>query len=263
MKENFFPNRIIEIAGLLLMSLLLAMPYFFFIDIHFLYETNKVLFLLSVCSIFIGISMFVNIRRKQKIKWNFKIIDFRYLYLMLTIILIFKIGINIPVDNLIGNSELSNPFINLSHVLGVIIIAPILEELIFRVIILRGLLTIYRPKYAIVISAIIFGLIHVDPLLMWHAFLIGLFLGWIYYNTKSIGTVILLHSFSNFSVLGYKYMIYQFSDTYSISSANILLIITSVPLLYIVVRKLALKITTFKSETIIDALHEIPLPPPY
>ena len=266
MKENFFPSRIIEIVGMLLISLLLGTPYFSTVGKGLPTEKNILIFFALVGSIFIGISILVNISKKQKMEWNFKIVDFRYLYLMLIIILIFQIGFNSSINNLIhflsrNKTELSNPFLNMYFVLDVVIIGPILEELICRGIILKGLLTRYSPKWAIIISTIIFGLLHEFPLQMCGAFLIGLFLGWIYYKTKSIGTVILLHSFANFSILGYKYMNYRYSDSYPISSVNILLIILSVPILIFMIRKLVIKITTFKSVTIIDAIYEVPLNP--
>ena len=259
MKENFFPSRIIEIVGLLLISLLLPAPYLFMARKGLPTEMNYLIFLVLWLSIFIGISIFVNRRRKQKMELNFKIVDFRYLYLMLIIILIFKIGFNIPVDNLIGNTKLSNPFINLSYVLVLVIIAPILEEFIFRGIILKGLLTRYSPKFAIIVSALLFGLFHFSSQQIWHAFLMGLLWGWIYYKTKSIGTVILLHCFSNFIVQGYEYMIYKYSDSYPISSVNILLIIFSVPVLILMIRILVIKMTSLDSIIIKKTINELPI----
>ena len=47
--------------------------------------------------------------------------------------------------------------------LSIVIAAPILEELIFRGIILDGLLKKYSPINSILISSVLFGLVHLNP----------------------------------------------------------------------------------------------------
>jgi membrane protease YdiL (CAAX protease family) len=76
------------------------------------------------------------------------------------------------------------------------------EEIVFRGAILRvlldeqerrnGSLTTKGMWLAIAISALIFGVVHLNPAQIPHAFLIGLLLGWVYARTRSIipGTVI-------------------------------------------------------------------------
>ena len=89
----------------------------------------------------------------------------------------------------------------MEHDLGyftVCIFAPIVEEMVFRGAILRTLLSTFnRHWYAIVVSALIFTVVHINPAQMPHAFLIGLLLGWIYYRTGSILPGILLHWVNN------------------------------------------------------------------
>lgn len=79
----------------------------------------------------------------------------------------------------------------------IVIIAPILEELIFRGIILDGFLKIYSPKKSIIWSALLFAGIHLNPWQAIGAFLIGLFMGWIYYRTESIIPGIIIHFTNN------------------------------------------------------------------
>jgi membrane protease YdiL (CAAX protease family) len=86
---------------------------------------------------------------------------------------------------------------NLPGYITIGICAPILEELIFRGIILRGLLNRYHPKKAIIWSAVIFGIAHLNPWQFIAAFSIGLFMGWVYYRTKSIFPGIFIHWFNN------------------------------------------------------------------
>jgi len=80
---------------------------------------------------------------------------------------------------------------------GSLFSGPILEEILFRGILLKGLLTSNSPKKAIIISSIIFGLIHGQPVMIAGAILLGSFLGYIYYKTNSLGLTILMHFAAN------------------------------------------------------------------
>lgn len=82
------------------------------------------------------------------------------------------------------------------------ILAPLLEEIIFRGIILKALLNKgWKPVYAILLSSFLFGLIHGNPWQFIGAMIAGSALGWIYYQTKSLITPILGHALNNISVL--------------------------------------------------------------
>ncbi len=72
----------------------------------------------------------------------------------------------------------------------------IFEELVFRGICISCL----RPlgtRFAVILSAIIFGMAHVDPLQSAFAFLFGLLIGSAYVATGSIWPGVLLHFFNN------------------------------------------------------------------
>lgn len=76
--------------------------------------------------------------------------------------------------------------------------APILEEIIFRGIIQKGMINNgVKPSNAIIISALVFGLVHFNPWQFIGAFLLGIVLGVVYFKTKSLLMSILLHSFNN------------------------------------------------------------------
>ncbi len=77
------------------------------------------------------------------------------------------------------------------------IMAPLTEEIFFRGIILRGLQRNYPDRYAIFISAILFGMLHINVWQMIPAFLMGLFLGWIYVLTRNIWLSVIIHSIQN------------------------------------------------------------------
>lgn len=86
--------------------------------------------------------------------------------------------------------------------IGAIIVAPIIEELIFRKYILGGLLTNYNPRLSILISSICFSIIHIEtPLMLLPTFFVGIFAGMIYFKTKKISYTILLHFFGNLIIV--------------------------------------------------------------
>ncbi len=95
---------------------------------------------------------------------------------------------------------------NLPGFLTVAIAAPILEELIFRGVILKGFLKKYEPQKAILWSAAIFGVAHLNPWQFVAAFSIGIVIGYMYWKTQSIWPGIFIHFINNsFSFyLGYK-----------------------------------------------------------
>ena len=84
-------------------------------------------------------------------------------------------------------------------ILQVVILAPVLEEILFRGLILGSI----RQKSgkalgAVFISAAIFGAMHVHiPQKMVNALVIGLILGYIYVKTESLAAVIIIHAINN------------------------------------------------------------------
>jgi glutamate-5-semialdehyde dehydrogenase len=80
-----------------------------------------------------------------------------------------------------------------------VIIAPVIEEVVFRGIILRGLLGRWRPGLAIFTSAALFALMHFNPAQAPIALIVGLVLGWVFFRTRSIGLCILGHALNNAS----------------------------------------------------------------
>lgn len=75
--------------------------------------------------------------------------------------------------------------------------APVCEELLFRGILLNGLLRNYSPAVAIGQSALLFGVFHFNPAQSVNAAVMGLLLGWLYYQTRSLGLCIGLHALNN------------------------------------------------------------------
>jgi len=110
----------------------------------------------------------------------------------------------VPSEN-IFNTYMQNATIINTIVISiqVIIIGPIIEELIFRKILLGKLLEKFskRPIKAIVCSALIFGIVHLNIIQGVAAFGGGIILGLIYYYTKSIKATIFAHILNNFLII--------------------------------------------------------------
>ncbi len=94
-----------------------------------------------------------------------------------------------------------------SSLLMMVIFAPLFEETFCRGIILRGLLFHMKPWKAILWSAFIFGVIHLNPWQAIPAFLIGSLMGWVYWKTGSLWATIFLHFINN----GFSYIIVLFN----------------------------------------------------
>ena len=77
------------------------------------------------------------------------------------------------------------------------IFAPVFEEWLCRGMVLRGLLTRMKPAWAIVISALFFALIHMNPWQALNAFIIGVVMGIVYYQTGSLMLTMLIHFVNN------------------------------------------------------------------
>lgn len=78
-----------------------------------------------------------------------------------------------------------------------VIVAPLSEELLFRGIILRGLLSRYRPMSAILLSSMLFALMHLNPWQTISAFTLGLIYGWFYLRTGSVWPGVVGHAINN------------------------------------------------------------------
>jgi membrane protease YdiL (CAAX protease family) len=95
------------------------------------------------------------------------------------------------------------------------ILAPLVEELVFRGAILRTLLKLFDRKWhwvPIVISALIFGAVHMNVPQFVHAALIGLLLGWMYYRTDSIVPGVAFHWVNNTVAFVMFHMMPQMND---------------------------------------------------
>ena len=109
--------------------------------------------------------------------------------------------------------------------------APILEEMLFRGIILKYLLKKYRPLTAIIISSLVFGLFHMNIWQFVGASLLGLLLGYMYWRSGTLFYSVLIHFLNNtlafFTVFHYKTMSPDEMELHSAGQALLLIFLAS------------------------------------
>lgn len=82
------------------------------------------------------------------------------------------------------------------------VFAPFFEEWLCRGMVMRGLLKHSSPVVAILVSALFFAVIHMNPWQAIPAFVLGCLFGLVYYKTGSLKLCMLMHCANNaFSVL--------------------------------------------------------------
>jgi uncharacterized protein len=86
-------------------------------------------------------------------------------------------------------------------ILKIVIIAPVIEELIFRGVIMHGLMRNYSKFTAVFVSALMFALFHLNPWQFPATFVLGILLGILMLRTRNIYLCILGHAINNGLVL--------------------------------------------------------------
>lgn len=96
--------------------------------------------------------------------------------------------------------------------------APIVEELIFRGLIYNRLKDMVNVKWAVILSAVLFGVFHGNWVQAPYAVIIGLVAAFVYEKYKSIIAPILLHMTVNITSVGISYLAQKLNETQKIST---------------------------------------------
>ncbi len=168
---------------------------------------------LSMGLTIVGVLIYKKLRRGEGRAFRLSLRGFNPMLILWGFVLVLITGIVIePVLNLFPES-----FLKLVDQMGakggwsilmLVILAPVMEEMLFRGILLEAVRSKYSSGRAIVVSALMFGVIHFIPQQVVNAFVIGLILGYIYVRTDSLWPVIIIHALNN----AMAYVIMQWSD---------------------------------------------------
>ena len=98
----------------------------------------------------------------------------------------------------------------------VVLVLPILNEILFRGIILKNFLKSYSPIKAILLSSLFFAIIHFNVGQVITAFISGIFLSYLYWQTSSLALCFIVHILYN----GVAYFAFHLLNSqFSIESA--------------------------------------------
>lgn len=206
------------LAGVMLVSMVAMLPEVLFMILGkgSLSETNDWYFMFLNFSGLIGGILAFNYfccrpETEQNLKFNLSLTTWRhYLYIlpmMFGLMLVVDIMVSfIPTEGVFFGElyqKYSAIFQKMAQnipvfIISTVVLAPVIEEVIFRGIIQKGLINKgWKPQTAIWFSAIIFGVVHGNPWQLIGAVLLGYFLGLVYHRTKSLFLSIFLHAFNN------------------------------------------------------------------
>jgi membrane protease YdiL (CAAX protease family) len=195
----------IGIAGIILASAIVGslIGYFFLQKYLGIEETIAVLLEVILDNSLLFLVLYLIRKKKTGIKSiNFSLVRNNKWIIPLIILaaislshgIVLRISDYMPTFDFVKTIWESMPETDLPILIAAVIIGPIGEELIYRGIILDGLLDRYSAWKAIIISSFIFSITHVIPDQVLIVFPIALFLGWVYYHTnRSLTYTIILH----------------------------------------------------------------------
>ena len=195
-----------------------------------------------------GIVMIWHLIHFKYVKFNlqsFKEVPAKTIWLSIPLILGAMTFFNICSEIIALPNWMEDEFVGMSrNVLGAIsiaIMAPLVEELLFRGAIEGHLLKQGKsPVAAILISSLIFGIVHINPAQVPFAFAIGAVFGWLYYRTGSVVPGIIGH-FINNSIATIQMMVLSKEElntktmdmigegpTYALFAASLILMVGSI-----------------------------------
>jgi len=204
----FYPS-LPQAFGIFAMFLVFSIGVVLLLSVIFVafdYENES---LMNFAGYTISLAMLVWYARYKKLKLenDRPVFQFKKVPAHLYILLIFAtLSLNIilePLTNLIPLPDFMRElFMTLSKAdiytfLVLTVSAPILEEFLFRGIILKGFLRIYSPQKAIIWSSILFGFFHLNPWQFIPALFIGFVMGYIYWKTRSLLPCLFMHWLAN------------------------------------------------------------------
>lgn len=178
----------------------------------------------TVCNFLLYIAIFFVYNKISKIEFsaikpNFKMKWHTYLIVIaIGVVSLFGIQYFISaIDNLLEvvgyplqqGLSVINPTSWGSYFLAILILAimpAIGEELLFRGMILHGLRSRFNDVISVVLSALMFALMHTNLQQLVYPFLLGLIMGWIVLRTGSLVSSIIVHFVNNFLVVTFSFI---------------------------------------------------------
>ena len=193
------------IVGIIILSMIIFSPLQYFSQGVLGTELSFLIYYLFSMG---GAFLFIHLKRRKistLTSYNFTGSSSIVIVLLIITTITIQVGISFPILNLLPMPEFIKEILlelgerkGIFSFIAIVITAPFIEELIFRGIILDGLLRNYSPVKSIIISSFMFGLVHLNPWQFMSAFILGLLSGWVYYQTGKLTLAIIVHLVNNF-----------------------------------------------------------------
>lgn len=150
---------------------------------------NQIL-IITLITLIVFIPIIIKNYKKYYHKQKLKIKD-------ILLLMIIGIVLSLIVNTLLVN----NVKISFLKIITTSIIGPILEEFIYRGILYNKLKEFNSNRTSIVISSVIFGLIHINPIKIIYTFILGIILAKIYEKKKTLKAPIITHISFNLTAI--------------------------------------------------------------
>jgi membrane protease YdiL (CAAX protease family) len=204
------------IAGIVILGTLVFSPLL--MRLSSLVGSEAAAFLYYLLSMGIPLWIVFTLRKKSgQTEFNFKVSHPRVIPFIVISTPALVFGAILPITELIPVPESVQESLPVDffqtgvfNFIITVVVAPIFEELIFRGIMLDGLLKRYNAWKSILVTSLLFGLVHLNPWQFLAGLFLGLFIGWIYHETKSLAMPILIHAVANFC--GYLVRLFSSPD---------------------------------------------------
>ena len=159
----------------------------------------------GIAMILSGIAMIWHLIHFKYVKFNLKSfgeVPGKTIWLSIPLIVAGMFFINLCSEFLGLPDLMQDTFLAMSRnifgIISITIMAPLVEELLFRGAIQGYMLRKgMKPLHAILIASAIFGIIHMNPIQIPFAFAIGMIFGWLYYRTGRVVPGIIGHFINN------------------------------------------------------------------
>lgn len=126
---------------------------------------------------------------------------------------------------LVFSNEVNNSINLFLVILSTGIVGPILEEMLFRKCLIDNLLKFNGKYKAIIVSSIIFSLVHSGIFTILYTFILGIVLGYIYLKYQDIKASMIVHIMANLIVIFvYDFNVYILLFSFIVLMLSILMI---------------------------------------
>ncbi len=227
-KNKSYPKTIFQALLFLFFPLLIVAPIFALKEV--IHIPLNYLFNIFFIIYFFALFLFYKYKNND-VKFDFAIKS--NIFPFIIFISSFQIAINIPFTLFFARENFFSTNNYWFLLISFLLLSPIIEEFIFRGMILKNFLKNYSKNKAILLSTLLFVFIHLNYIQFLGSLFLGILVGYYFYYTKSVGVTILMHFVMNFiGVLGvffnYRYGKLPVNSVYDIyGNYSIFIIITS------------------------------------